>query len=214
MPPGSAVSGALALLIPPPLTVGVIVGLEALIVAALLYLGADIIRRRSARLGGLARPVAWVAGILGAVLVLGAVFADTTPGSALVNPIPNTVTSATAGQNLYLATCAACHGVDARGGGPQAGTTQVRPPSLVSGHLNQHTDGDLFYWITNGLPGGMPAWAAKLSETDRWNLVNYLRSLNGHGPSLPPASGSTGSGSAAPSPGPASPPAAPSSASP
>jgi mono/diheme cytochrome c family protein len=177
----------LALLIPPPLTIGVIVGLEALIIAALLYLGADAIRRRAPRVGSLARPVAWLSGIVGIVLVLGAIFADATPGSSLTNPIPNTVTSATAGQTLYLATCAACHGADARGGGPAAGTTQIRPPSLVSGHLGQHTDGDIFYWISNGLPGGMPSWATRLSETDRWNLVNYLRSLNSHGPAVPAA---------------------------
>ncbi len=177
----------LALLIPPPLTLDVIIGLEAVIVAAVLYLGAAALRRRSARFGRAARPAAWVAGILGAVLLLGAVFADATPGSGLQNPIPSTVTSSTAGQELYLANCAACHGADARGGGPRAGSTEVRPPSLVASHVNQHTDGDLFYWITNGLPGGMPAWAGSLSETDRWNLINYLRSLNGRTPTAAPA---------------------------
>jgi mono/diheme cytochrome c family protein len=170
----------LALLIPPPLTTEVILGLEALIVAALAFLGAGWLRRRSPRMGGLARPIGWIAGVLGAVLVLSGVFADATPGSDVANPVPFTVSSVDAGRNLYLASCAACHGADARGGGPAAGTTQVRPPSLVSGHLNQHTDGDIFYWISNGLPGGMPAWATRLSETDRWNLVNYLRSINGH----------------------------------
>ncbi len=189
----------LAVLIPPPLTIGVVFGIESLIVGALLYLGAGAIRRRSARFGSVARPVAWLSGILGAVLVLGAVFADSTPGSDLLNPIPNTVTSATAGEGIFLATCAACHGVDARGGGPEAGTTPVRPPSLVAGHLTQHTDGDLFYWITNGLPGGMPAWSSTLSETDRWNVVNYLRSLNGHGPTAPPAA-SDGAASASATP--------------
>jgi mono/diheme cytochrome c family protein len=207
----------LALLIPPPLTIGVVFGLESLIVGALLYLGAGAIRRRSTRFGSLARPLAWLSGILGAVLVLGAVFADTTPASDLPNPIPDTVTSATAGQNLYLANCAACHGVDARGGGPQAATTQIRPPSLVSGHLNTHTDGDIYYWISNGLPGGMPVWATTLSDTDRWNLVNYLRAINGRGPSpapsAPSAAGSSAAGSApsapsAPSAVPASAPSA------
>ena len=66
------------------------------------------------------------------------------------------------------------------GGGTDAGTTQIRPPNLRSGHLNQHTDADIYRWISNGLTGGMPAWAGSLSETDRWNLVNYLRSINGH----------------------------------
>jgi hypothetical protein len=71
-----------------------------------------------------------------------------------------------------------------------SGTTPVTPPSLKA-HLSQHTDGDLYYWISKGLPGGMPAWESQLSETDRWNLVNYLRSINGQGPTAnPPASSS------------------------
>ena len=180
-------NAALAVVFPPPLGLGLLVGLEALIVGGLLFVAAPAIRRRWPRRGGLARPVAWFAGIVGAVLVLGAMFGDTTPESGTPNPIPDTVTSVNAGRDLYLANCAACHGVDARGGGPLAGSTQIRPPSLVSGHLNQHTDGDIFYWISTGLPGGMPEWETKLSETDRWNLVNYLRSINGRGPSPEPA---------------------------
>ena len=61
------------------------------------------------------------------------------------------------------------------------GPGSLVPPSLLA-HLGQHSDGDLFYWITNGMPGGMPAWASKLSETDRWNLINYLRAINGAKP--------------------------------
>ena len=186
-----------AILFPPPLTPGTVVGLELLIVAALLWLGTAWVRRRSKSFGRVVRPLAWLSGITGLVLVLGAMFADTTPLSDLQNPIPNTVDSVTKGQELYLANCAACHGVDARGGGPQAGTTQVRPPDLKSGHINQHTDGDVFYWISSGLPGGMPAWESVLSETDRWNLVNYLRSINGHGPSPAPASAGAGAGASA-----------------
>jgi mono/diheme cytochrome c family protein len=84
---------------------------------------------------------------------------------------------------LYQANCARCHGVDALGGGVDAATTQVTPPNLRSGHLDQHSDADVYLWISDGLPGGMPAWSGTLSETDRWNLVNYLRAINGRGPS-------------------------------
>jgi mono/diheme cytochrome c family protein len=45
-----------------------------------------------------------------AVLVLSGVFADATPGSDVANPVPFTVSSVDAGRNLYLASCAACHG--------------------------------------------------------------------------------------------------------
>jgi mono/diheme cytochrome c family protein len=98
-----------------------------------------------------------------------------------------------AGAALFQANCAACHGADGRGGGPDAGTTQVPPANLQSGHLDSHSDGDVFYWITNGLPGGMPAWGTKLSTTDRWNLVNFLRSIDGHGPTPGPTAAASAS---------------------
>ena len=41
-----------------------------------------------------------------------------------------------------------------------------------------HTDAQLFEWITNGFPGSrMPAFKNTLSDTDRWNLVNFIRTL-------------------------------------
>ncbi len=84
-----------------------------------------------------------------------------------------------AGAMLYEANCARCHGADARGGGPDAGTTRVRPPSLVSGHITDHSDEELFAIISEGLPGGMPAWEDTLSEDERRDVVTYIRSLQG-----------------------------------
>lgn len=92
------------------------------------------------------------------------------------NPVAATEESIAAGAQLFEANCAACHGADARGGGPQAGTTPVRPPSLIS-HGDDHSDAELFAVLSDGLPGGMPAWRDLVSETDRWHLVNYIRSL-------------------------------------
>ena len=136
----------------------------------------------------LARVVGSLAGIAGLVLVVAAFLGPSSgSGPALVNPVPNTVTSVDAGATLYQADCARCHGVDALGGGIDAGTTQVTPPNLRSGHLNLHSDGDIYTWISDGLPGGMPAWSGVIPETERWNLVNYLRSLNGRGPSPQPS---------------------------
>jgi hypothetical protein len=38
----------------------------------------------------------------------------------------------------------------------------------------------------------MPAWGSQLSETDRWHLVNYLRSINGQGPTANPSASAAG----------------------
>jgi mono/diheme cytochrome c family protein len=137
--------------------------------------------------------VAALSAILPSLLVIGGMalaltgaFGGSTPLSSESNPVAATVTSVDAGNRLYQANCAACHGVSGEGGGPLANTTPIQPPSLKA-HLSQHTDGDLFYWITNGLPGGMPAWASTLSPTDRWNVINYLRAINAPGSSIGPA---------------------------
>ena len=159
-------------------TVLLLIGVQLAIVgAALALFGRPITRRwpgaRAAVIVG--RTFTLVAGV---ALVFISLTSERTPASGVPNPVPNTVASVARGSDLYQANCARCHGSEARGGGPDAGTTQVPPADLRSGHVNEHTDGDIFYWITNGLEGGMPAWGTRLSETQRWELVNYLRSLN------------------------------------
>jgi mono/diheme cytochrome c family protein len=169
-------------------TVGLVFGIQLVIAAALFGGFAWYVRGRRPGWSSAARIGAVLTGLAGAVLLLAAVLGPSAPGpAALVNPVPPTVTSVDAGQTLYEANCARCHGVDARGGGVDAGTTQVPPSNLRSGHLNAHSDADIYTWISDGLTGGMPAWSSKLSETDRWNLVNYLRSVDGRGPAPAPS---------------------------
>jgi copper transport protein len=99
--------------------------------------------------------------------------------SSLANPVPPNSQSIAAGQTVYLKDCARCHGVSGKGDGPDGLLLNPRPADLTKHGLpGVHTDAQLFDWITNGLPGTrMPAWKNKLSDTDRWNLVNYLRYL-------------------------------------
>ena len=41
-----------------------------------------------------------------------------------------------------------------------------------------HTDGQLFYWVSYGVPGtGMPAWRDELTEQQRWDVINYIRTF-------------------------------------
>jgi copper transport protein len=97
----------------------------------------------------------------------------------LVNPIPPNAASLAEGKTLYQQNCLACHGTAGKGDGPVGLTLNPRPADL-SYHTQPgvHSDGQLFDWITNGFPGSaMPAFSQKLSDTQRWNLVNYIRTL-------------------------------------
>ncbi len=169
------------------MSLGAIVGIQLALVGLVAFGLAPRMRRRWPATGALAAILPSLLLIGGIGLALVDTVGGATPDSSLPNPVPATVTSVDAGNRLYQANCAACHGVGGEGGGPLANTTPILPPSLKA-HLSQHTDGDLFYWLTNGLPGGMPAWAGTLSETDRWNVINYLRAINQPDASIVPAS--------------------------
>ncbi len=95
------------------------------------------------------------------------------------NPIPANQESVKAGENLYVVTCAPCHGLSGKGDGAVGLTLNPRPADLTQHAIpGVHTDAQLFEWITNGFPGSrMPAFKSSLSDTDRWNLVNFMRTL-------------------------------------
>ena len=75
-----------------------------------------------------------------------------------------------AGAQLFHTECAKCHGEDGRG--------LHSRPAVISTRIALASDGDLFWLMQNGVPWkGMPPWMM-LPETERWQLVTYLRSLN------------------------------------
>ena len=79
------------------------------------------------------------------------------------------------GQQLYTQNCLVCHGVLGRGDGPAARALRP-PPADLTQHVTAHTEGELWWWVTNGLAGTqMPAWKTALSDAERWDAVNYLR---------------------------------------
>jgi len=91
-------------------------------------------------------------------------------------PIPYAVPSIGRGAALYAAHCAVCHGAEGRGDGPAAASLPVRPDNLVAGHGAAHPPGELYWYVSHGIPGSpMPAFAAHLSERERWDVINFLR---------------------------------------
>jgi mono/diheme cytochrome c family protein len=97
----------------------------------------------------------------------------------LVNPIPANTQSVVAGKNLFTRRCVACHGISGRGDGPVGLTLNPRPADLTQHAIpGVHTDAQLFQFLTDGVPTTrMPSFKSSLSETDRWNLVNFIRTL-------------------------------------
>jgi mono/diheme cytochrome c family protein len=83
--------------------------------------------------------------------------------------------SVAAGATLFQQNCVVCHGAEGRGDGP--GAAQLNPPPAdFRLHMPYHTDGQFWGFIANGYPqSAMPAYKGTLSDTDMWNLVNYLR---------------------------------------
>jgi putative copper resistance protein D len=84
------------------------------------------------------------------------------------------------GAALYRRHCAACHGPTGAGDGPARPALPRAPADLRASHTAQHTAGDIFWWITSGIPAaGMPGFGGVLGEDQRWHLINFVRALGG-----------------------------------
>ena len=92
------------------------------------------------------------------------------------NPVAATESSLAAGRKIYSKTCAKCHGKTGDGDGPAVIELNIHPAKLSDPKLATESDGSLFWKVTTGKKP-MPAYGKRLSETDRWNLVNYVRTL-------------------------------------
>jgi mono/diheme cytochrome c family protein len=88
-----------------------------------------------------------------------------------------TAESVATGRQLFLENCATCHGDQGQGDGPDAAALERTPANLTEGHVEAHTDGDLRWWIANGIAPDMPGFGDALSDEEMWHIVNYVRSL-------------------------------------
>lgn len=89
----------------------------------------------------------------------------------VANPLAGNPGAVAAGRHLYQQTCQACHGAEATGD---------RGPALSTGNFpHGGADADLFHNIQTGIPGTqMPAFST-LPADNIWQIIAYLRSLNG-----------------------------------
>lgn len=94
-------------------------------------------------------------------------------------PVPYDAVSIANGEILYRENCVTCHGPQGKGNGILSRTlSTLLPDMLMEPHVEAHTAGDLYHWITFGMKDtDMPGYADKLTEEDRWDLVNFFHAL-------------------------------------
>jgi cytochrome c553 len=96
---------------------------------------------------------------------------------APANPVKADDVSIARGRTLFTINCIMCHGETGEGNGQIAAFLANKPANLTSIITQSKTDGALFTTITNGVEGRMPPMVENLTVRDRWDVVNYIRTL-------------------------------------
>jgi mono/diheme cytochrome c family protein len=114
-----------------------------------------------------------------------------TGNGAPTNPVPADETSLARGTQIFSTHCVMCHGIDGMGNGTVAAfLVKKKPADLTSGLIQSKSDGTLFLSISNGIfnpnntlfpdvefSGQMPPMNENLTVRERWDVVNYIRTL-------------------------------------
>ncbi len=93
------------------------------------------------------------------------------------NPVASDAASIAAGKAAYTKECLSCHGETGKGDGPAAKDLQVKPGDLANPKLWEQSDGALFWKLTEGKTP-MPSVEKLLSEDQRWQVINFVRTFS------------------------------------
>lgn len=123
-------------------------------------------------------------GVLVIILAAGSAFVrpqqDTwkAPASADAKKNPLTADAATlvAGKAVYVKECQSCHGKKGKGDGPSAAQLDKPAGDMTSAATQNQSDGALYWKIAEGRKP-MPSFKKKLTETQIWQSVVYMRTL-------------------------------------
>jgi mono/diheme cytochrome c family protein len=95
----------------------------------------------------------------------------------LQNPVPATDESIALGMKIYSTRCQHCHGERGDGKGERAGNFSMAPSDFTDAQaMSLISDGELFWKISHGRRP-MPSFQDKLSERERWQLVDFIRTF-------------------------------------
>jgi len=94
----------------------------------------------------------------------------------MVNPLSGDADSVKKGKKVYTQMCVICHGAKGKGDGIASASLNPKPANFIEANIQEQTDGAIFWKLTNG-KAPMAAYKDILSETQRWELVNYIRTF-------------------------------------
>ena len=126
------------------------------------------------------------AGILLVSLSAGTLSAQTKPagkpwdvkaeGAKLKNPVKSDDASIKAGKDVWAQQCKSCHGATGKGDGSKAEKIEISIPDFTGKDFQAMSDGEIYYKTTEGRKP-MPGFKEKLSDTERWQVVTFMRTL-------------------------------------
>ena len=96
---------------------------------------------------------------------------------APANPTGADDASLTRGAELYAIHCKMCHGPAGAGNGSISALLANKPANFTTDVVQSKSDGSFFLTISNGVDGRMPALNENLTVSERWDVVNFLRTL-------------------------------------
>lgn len=96
------------------------------------------------------------------------------------NPLTMNEETLASGRALYNNHCATCHDEDGKAKTETAAAMKRKPTDLTAKAMHGLTDGEIWWVITNGIAKSkMPAFKAKATEQERWQMTLYTKHLMG-----------------------------------
>jgi hypothetical protein len=142
-----------------------VVGSQLAIIGVVALIAALVARSRRTVLAGALALV-----VLGLGIGLPPLVVDAYPTTYRRPPLTYHVASIASGMAVYREQCAECHGPTGAGR-PSVG--DLRGPAISRRHA-----GELFWLVTHGaVARGMPAFDGRLTEAQRWDVINFIRAL-------------------------------------
>ena len=93
-----------------------------------------------------------------------------------INPLKGNAEATAEGKKTFTLMCVVCHGDKGKGDGIGGLSLVPRPGNFTLEKTQSQTDGALFWKMSEGR-APMASYKAILTPTQRWQLVNYLRTF-------------------------------------